>query len=79
MTEQTALEAPAPAFAVVGGNPSDEDLAALAVVVTALRRARGNPHPPTKATVAGGWKSYWHTMGQGLIPGSEAWRSTFRR
>ncbi len=75
----TAPEETAPTFSVVAGNPSDEDLAVLSVVVTALRRARGKPHAPTKATVAGGWKSYWHTIRQPVLPGREAWRSTFRR
>ena len=70
---------PAPAFSVVKGHTSDEELAALTVLLTALRRGRGRPHAPENPTVAGGWKSYWHAMGQGLIPGSEAWRSTFRR
>ena len=79
MTDTKAPERLAPAFSVVAGNPSDEDLAALAVVVTALRRARANPHAPTKAARVGGWKSYWHTTRGPLLSGHEAWRSTLRR
>ena len=68
-----------PAFSVVRGRASDEELAALAVLLTALRRSRGRPHAPQSRAAAGGWASYWHKMGQGFIPGREAWRSTFRR
>ena len=75
--EETVVDAPA--FHVVKGTTSDEELAALAVVLRLVRRERGRPHAPETATVAGGWKSYWHLMSQGLIPGREAWRSTFRR
>lgn len=69
---------PGPAFSVVAGNPDDEDLAVLMVTLAALRRARGKPHTPAKSVVSGGWKSYWHTIRQPLLPGNEAWRSTFR-
>jgi hypothetical protein len=66
-------------FQVVAGSPSDEELAALAAVLVAVRRARPQPHPPYTGTVAGGWRSYWHTVRNPLLPGREAWRSTFRR
>lgn len=72
-------EMKAPAFSVVRGDTSPEELAALTVLLAALRRGRGRPHAPEQQTVAGGWKSYWHMMSHGLIPGREAWRSTFRR
>ena len=79
MSGQEAVVAAEPVFSVVSGHASDEELAALTVVVAHLRRERGRPHAPENATVAGGWKSYWHLMQRGLIPGREAWRSTFRR
>lgn len=68
-----------PVFQVVAGHPTDEETAALSVLLTVLRRGRAKPHAPATSAVAGGWKSYWHLMQQGLIPGREAWRSTFRR
>jgi len=64
---------------VVSGNPSEEELAAVTAVVVASRRARPAPHAPYTGTVAGGWRSYWHTVRNPLLPGREAWRSTFRR
>lgn len=73
--EQTA----GPTFSVVAGNPDEEDLAVLTVTLAALRRARGNPHEPSKASAVGGWNAYWHNVRQPLQPGRDAWRSTVRR
>lgn len=67
-----------PLVQVVGGEPSDEELAALTAVLVALRRARANPHVPSTSSLAGGWRSYWHTVRNPLVPGREAWRSSFR-
>ena len=64
---------------IVGGEPNEEELAALAAVLIAVRRQRPTPHPPVTGTLAGGWRSYWHTVRNPLLPGREAWRSTFRR
>lgn len=66
------------ALEVVGGDPTDVELAALTVVVLALRRERPTPHQPTTSTLAGGWHSYWHTVRTPVVPGREAWRSSFR-
>lgn len=66
-------------FQVVSGSPSDEELAALGAILIAVRRARPQPHAPFTGTVAGGWRSYWHTVRNPVLPGREAWRSTFRR
>ncbi len=63
---------------IVAGEPTDEELAALGAVIIALRRARPAPHAPATSTLAGGWRSYWHTVRTPLVPGREAWRSTFR-
>ena len=57
----------------------DEELAALAVVLSALRRQRGTLAPPENPRIAGGWKSYWHTVRGPLFPGRDAWRATLRR
>ena len=67
------------AFTVVKGKPSDADLAAISVVLAALRRSRGNPHAPEAKARVGGWTSYWHNLRHPAVPGSDAWRSTFRR
>lgn len=67
-----------PLVQVVSGNPTDEELAALGAVVVAIRRARPAPHAPVTSTLAGGWRSYWHTVRTPLVPGREAWRSSFR-
>ncbi len=64
---------------VVSGDPTDEELAAVTAVVVAARRGRPSPHAPYTGTVAGGWRSYWHTVRNPALPGREAWRSTFRR
>jgi hypothetical protein len=63
---------------VLKGNPSPEELAALTAVLAVLRRGPDKPHVPATSTLAGGWKSYWHTVRNPLNPGREAWRSTFR-
>lgn len=63
---------------IVGGNPSDEEVAALGAVIIAIRRGRPEPHAPQTGTLAGGWRSYWHTVRNPLLPGREGWRSSFR-
>ena len=63
---------------IVAGEPTDEELAALGAVIVALRRARPAPHAPATSSLAGGWRSYWHTVRTPLVPGREAWRATFR-
>ena len=67
-----------PVVQIIGGEPTDEELAALTAVIIAVRRARAHPHAPSTSSLAGGWRSYWHTVRNPLMPGREAWRSTFR-
>ena len=74
MSDSDAL----PALEVHSGRPSDAELAALTAVLVALQRARPAPHAPVASTLAGGWRSYWHTVRTPLVPGREAWRSSFR-
>lgn len=71
-------ERPEQLFEVVAGTPDDDELAALSAVLVALRRSRPAPHTPATSTLAGGWRSYWHTVRTPLVPGREAWRSSFR-
>ncbi|MCW5953740.1 MAG: acyl-CoA carboxylase subunit epsilon [Propionibacteriaceae bacterium] len=66
------------ALEIRSGHPTDAELAALALVVVALRRGRPIPHQPMTSTLAGGWRSYWHTVRTPVVPGREAWRSSFR-
>ncbi len=73
-----ASEPIAPAFTVVRGQITDKELAALTAVLAVLRRSPDTPHTPSTAPLAGGWKSYWHTVRNPLVPGREAWRSSFR-
>lgn len=67
-----------PALEIRSGHPTDTELAALTAVLVALQRDRPDPHPPAASTLAGGWRSYWHTVRTPLVPGREAWRSSFR-
>lgn len=78
MTAQE-VENPTPVVEIVAGNPSDEDVAAITAILAMVRRGRGRPHAPQKSVIAGGWKSYWHTVRHPFLPGRDAWRSTFRR
>ena len=72
-------EVQAPAFQVVSGTPSDEELAALTALFAVMRRGRGRPHAPASSAIAGGWRSHWHLVRQPMLQGYAAWRSTARR
>jgi hypothetical protein len=78
VTIDSSQTGPGTLISVVGGAPTDEELAALGAVIISLRRGRPAPHTPTTSTVSGGWRSHWHTVRTPLVPGQEAWRSTFR-
>lgn len=78
MSTQPGGPGEAPLVQVVAGSPTDEELAAVGALIVALRRGRPAPHAPETSTLAGGWRSYWHTVRTPLVPGREAWRSSFR-
>ena len=63
-----------PLLRVVRGQPTDEELAALTVVVAALSqgRRRGRVAP------LGGWASYADRFGAPLRPGPGGWRASGR-
>jgi hypothetical protein len=63
-----------PLFSVVKGAPTDEELAAL-LVVLASRPAATRPTTSTGS----GWSAYWRSVGVGLPPGPDAWRMSSRR
>jgi hypothetical protein len=60
-------------FSVVGGNPTDDELAAvLAVLAAKLSDARQGGMPPMS------WGSYWRVVREPVKLGRDAWRSTYR-
>jgi hypothetical protein len=67
-------EPAAPLLRVVRGNPTDEELAALTVVVAALSRAR-RPRP---VTPVGAWASPADRHRRPLRPGPGGWRASGR-
>lgn len=69
----------APLFRVVAGQPSDDEVAALAVVLASRHGADARPHAPTSAALVGGWNSRWHLVRHPPLQGRDAWRSSARR
>ncbi|MQA33305.1 acyl-CoA carboxylase subunit epsilon [Modestobacter roseus] len=67
-------ESAAPLLRVVRGNPSDEELAALTVVVAALSR----PRPRRRATPVGAWGSPAALHRPPLRPGHGGWLAAGR-
>jgi len=63
-----------PLLSVVKGTPTDDELAALTVVVAALsqRRPRRRPAP------VGGWADRAHLLRPPLRPGAGAWSASGR-
>ncbi len=70
MTEPTTP----PLLRVVSGSPSDEELAALTVVVAALSQRR----PRRRPTQVGGWASRADAVRTPLRPGPGGWRAAGR-
>ncbi|RIQ27377.1 acyl-CoA carboxylase subunit epsilon [Jiangella rhizosphaerae] len=61
-----------PLFRVVNGTPTDEELAALVVVLTAKAAGGRAPSEPPRSA----WSSYWSTRRAPLAPGAGAWRAS---
>ena len=66
-----------PSFSVVGGNPGDDELAAVLAVLAAklsdARQARDHGGMPPMS-----WGSYWRVVREPVKLGRDAWRSTYR-
>ena len=63
-----------PLLRVVRGTPTDEELAALTVVVAALSQRR----PGRRPTPVGAWASSADALRPQLRPGPGAWRASGR-
>ena len=72
---EPGAEQPAPAFSVVRGNPTDEELAAVWVVLAS--RPAAAPSGPARPE-SSGWSAYWRAVGAPLAPGPSAWRASAR-
>jgi acyl-CoA carboxylase epsilon subunit len=68
---------PVPLLRVVRGQPTGEETAALAVVLTAKLAARPAQAREERA-IAGGWADRARAMRAPLAPGRGAWRNTVR-
>jgi hypothetical protein len=68
-------DAAAPVFRVVRGHPTEEEVAALLVVLSA--RATAEPTTAAPAT-ASGWASYARAIRAPLQPGPGAWQASAR-
>ncbi|WP_235997042.1 acyl-CoA carboxylase subunit epsilon [Aestuariimicrobium ganziense] len=81
MSEPTTPRAdepqPRPPMAIRGGEPTEDELAA----VTAVLMAAMTPVEPIRNTdrpLAGGWKSYYRVVRREHRPGPGAWRVSGR-
>ncbi|BEH03019.1 MAG: acyl-CoA carboxylase subunit epsilon [Propionibacteriaceae bacterium] len=63
-------------FEVVRGNPDDEELAGVVVVLAAELAGPGPAQPNKDRPIAGGWNSYWRKVRQPFVSGPEAWRGS---
>lgn len=61
-----------PMLRVVRGNPTDDELAALVVVLTARAASGRVPSDPPRSA----WASYWTRPRAPLTPGAGAWRAS---
>ena len=63
-----------PAFRVVKGSPTEEELAALVVVLSQRAASSdGAADPPVT-----GWSAYWRSIRTPLTPGPGVWRMSGR-
>jgi hypothetical protein len=72
VTESQARQQPAPLLAVLRGEPTPDELAAL-VVVLASRQRPGRAKPRQRLSL---WSSRGRAFGAPLVPGAGAWRAS---
>ena len=77
MTPETPDAVQTPLYSVRTGQATDDELAALLVVLQA-RSVDDMLRAGTDRPLAGGWKSYYRTIRQPAAPGREAWRTSIR-
>lgn len=65
-------------FEVVRGNPDDEEIAAVLLVISAAVGEPGQARPNTDRPIAGGWNSHWRRIRQPFVHGPQAWSGSLR-
>ncbi|EPH02403.1 hypothetical protein HMPREF1531_01709 [Propionibacterium sp. oral taxon 192 str. F0372] len=65
-------------FLVGRGNPSDEELAALTVVLATALAAPPPGRSNRDRTISGGWNAYWRNIRPTFLYGPKAWRGSLR-
>ncbi len=67
-----------PAFEVVAGGPTEEEIAALAVIFAALAGPAA-PTPTGTQPRRGRYNSYWRSIRRTFFTGRETWNSQIRQ
>lgn len=76
MTDEAPAGTEDPQLTVIRGNPSDEELAAVVMVLTAAANRPTGPAAPS--TTTSGWAGYWRRARTPLHPGPGAWLASAR-
>jgi hypothetical protein len=61
-------------FRVVAGNPTEEEIAAVVAVLTAVAAA----HPAEPEQPRSGWAAYWRSVRAPIQPGPGKWQAAVR-
>lgn len=67
-----------PDLRVVKGSPTEEELAAVTVVLLGLAAAQAKRKDAPELTYGGGWKSYWRTVRSPIHSQRDSWRGSLR-
>ena len=67
-----------PAFRVVCGSPTEEELAAITVVLATLSGPDAKPGDPTQPRTSR-YNSYWRAVRRSFFTGRETWNSGIRQ
>ena len=65
-------------YGIRAAGATEEEVAALVVVLQALDMADDRLKAADDRPLAGGWKSYYRTVRQQLVYGRDAWRTNIR-